>query len=529
MSPTPDPTLALALADAGYWIVPLHGHRKHPDRIGSKTHGELVRAGDRDYLTAHVHAQRASATGWALIPQPGDPDPLVVLDLDLYGLTLPDAWAKIADGDPLPSSAAVVQSASGGFHFYFRLPAQAVADKLPHTWDFGNGRAGEVRASRAALQLIVLPGSVCLGKTGELGAYVPAQGNIMPTGDLALLPDSLQVRLVSRKPGAADPERGPLPTEATHLLDLLHFISEIPAGAQNGAASKIGQIMGRIGPADQASTELVSTAWDVFRERAHATGDPWTFTAFEKALRSGYKTGRRNAQKFQPRDKVPTVDDAKAEVISIFGGWPALAELVDYQGKVREWVLSFDGRQIHLPSLDSVDIVATLARLFPGVDHNAVSTSPVFTMPGWSRAILYALKTERTVERLGDDAETIFWELTEAAAVDAADAGKIMDVWTGSRAALGNPAAFIVWPAAEEPWLVLTPKYEERFLARVGTVTEVRRLIKQHLSPKGLRCQGKSGKMLVIALARLSEEAQAKCRKGYERWVAARQERMRDE
>lgn len=515
----PDPRVALALAHQNYWVVPLNGHRKHPDLIGRQTHGEILREGDHGLLLAHVEATQRSATGWALIPQPGDPTPLAVLDLDSYGLTLAAAWACLTD-EPFPDNAAAVRSASGGWHFYFRLPDQRTADALPAAYDFGDGRKGEIRASRRALQLIVLPGSVCLGKQGALGQYTATQGDLANPAELSPLPPSLLTRLVGRdSSGSNAADAAAMPTEAGHLLRLLRFISEIPQGSRNQAAAWVGQILGRIGPGDRPSPETISNAWEVYKDLP--AGEPWSFSEFEKAVRSGYKTGHRNAQKHAPRDKVPSEADAKAEVLGIFGGWPALAQIVDGGGKVLEYVLTAEERSLKLPSLDGIDIMATLTRLFPAVDRNAVTQSPAFILPGWQRAILYSLKSDMTTERAGNDPEGVFWEMLEALAVDSAADGKFLQVWTGAWKGL-NASAFVVWPADDVAELVLLPDCERRLFARVGNAAEVTKLIKTHLRRKRLTGQRGGATILHIAVERLSEEAQAQVRKGYERWLAAR-------
>lgn len=532
-APPPDAAAALALSAAGYWVVPLTGYHKSPPKFGDRTHGDILRDGDKTYMDALVQAQQFTATGWSMILQHTDPVLLAVVDVDAYGLALDQAWNMLAGTDPLPDATGIVHSASGGWHFWFRLPDALTAKKLPSTWDFGNGRKGDIRASRDTLQLILLPGSVAKGKHGDRGRYESVGHPLADFSALAPIPPSLLARLIGRGQSEPTPDPGGLPTEATHLLGLLRFISEIPAGEQNPTIAHVGQILGRIGPADHPSADLLNAAWDVVRDRlTTAARDPWTFAAFERAIRGGYKTGRRNREKYGTVNGDPSVTDVKAECEAIFGSVPWLVEIIDSKGVFQEFLLGHGGAPDERDKATSISsikdkelkhLLAEISRLIPSTDQDALVRSPLFTRPAWGKVLHHMLRHGRQPERLGNDPEARFWELLNEWAVGAAQDGKILDTVSGPWSAL-NSRQWLVCPAQEEALFCLHADAVERLYARVGDMPTTKRLMALHMRPRALK--GRSEKQYTIAVAHLAEETQAQVRRGYEKWIAARREEV---
>lgn len=523
-APTPDPSTALALLDAGYWVVPLTGHRKHPPLIRGRTHGEILASGDFVALKAEVIATHQTATGWALVPWTSDPTPLAILDLDSYGLDLAAAWASVGGPeDLLPPDAGAVRSCSGGWHFYFRAPDHATAAALPGAFNWGAGRKGEVRASRGACSLLVLPGSVCKSKAGPLGAYELVQA-IFPPEALAPLPDSLLTRLLGRGAKHAA-EFQPIPTASAHLLDLCRRLPSIPVGERNTLIARVGQIAGVIGPGDKIPAEFVSQAWEIFAPLIE-NGTP-LFHEVERALTSGYRTGRKNRRDHAPRDEEPTVDDVRAECQAIFGAVPWLIEAVDAEGRFLEYILGHGGEPgaranasgiLRVKDNLTADTLATFARLIPAADRNAIVRSPLFTSAGWARVLIFMLMEGREVERTGEDPASRFWRLLEDWACGAASDGYFLPTWNNAWAAFGS-RAWLVSQAKQPTALVLHPDAIQHLYARVGSVVEVKRLIREYLQLKALTGVRRPSKVGFIAVARLSEETQAVVSRGYEKWL----------
>lgn len=537
-APQPDPTCALALSRANYWVVPLTAYKKSPPRFDGRTHGEILADNDKTLMDALVDAQQFTATGFALIPQPSDPVPLCILDVDAYGISVEQAWMMLTGGglDPIPQGTGIVRSASGGWHFWFRLPDIAAASRLPGTWDFGQGRKGEIRASRAALQLILLPGSVAKGKHHQFGRYEAANLDaVCDPSLLAPMPDSLFMRLSERNRNGSDtPDPGGLPTEALKLLHLVHFISEIRPGEQNQCVADLGIILGRIGPWDAPTPELINNAWDAIRDRlpcAHGR-EPWTFSDFERTVKSGYKVGAKNRKKrteaAAPTD--PSVTDVKAECEAMFGAVPWLVEVVNSKDEFQQYIMGYGGAQTERENATAIcsikdrdlrNILAEISRIVPTADQDILVRSPLFLSPAFGKVLRHMLLTERTHERMGSDPEAAFWDILNMWCVGAAQDQKFLDTVSGPWASL-EAMAWIVAPAQDDPFLCLHPEAVERLYRRVGDMLVVKRMLNTHTHSRPLAGRGRSIKMTTISVAHLTEETKAQVRRGYERWVDSR-------
>jgi hypothetical protein len=449
--------------------------------------------------------------------------------VDAYGVTLDQAWAMLAGTQPRPPAVGIVASPSGGWHFYFRLPSHIKGDSLPTQWNFGNGRQGDIRASREAIGVLVLPGSVCTNKHGTLGRYLcdPESADLTNPEALAPLPDTLLAQLLGRaraEPKAA-PDGAALPTETTRLLSLLGNIEAIAPGTQNEAVAWVGMIAGRIGPHDRATPALVSAAWEVLRERLPAApgAAPWTFTEFEKAVASGYKTGRRNAKDHTPAAEVPGRDDILAECEAIFGAMPWLIEVEDSQGDFVEYILGVGGapderdRATNILRVRSLgqDIISTLMRLVPGADHNAVLKSPLHVQPRWRMALETLLKAGRTVERVGDEPTERFWRILDEWVRAAASDGLFLrthnDAWKHLE------SDFWIVHSSSDVDLVLLRPQQERLYKRVGSNVTTKKLLREHALEKGLRSVGK---VLCLPVSALGPDTLAVVQHDFEKFLA---------
>lgn len=517
---TPDPAVALAMMRAGYWITPLHAHKKNPPKFGGRTHGEILADKDKSFLDALVLQQQHTGTGWAAILQATDPLPLVVVDVDAYGISLDAAWAMLSADAP-PPGLGVVKSATGGWHFYMRLPDAAYAKALGGTWDFGNGRKGEIRASRDVLQLIVLPGSVARNKHGDLGRYESAGHPLTELDSLAVIPETLLARLANKGRASDAPAKGGLPTEAHHLLGLIHFISEISPGEQNSRLAQIGQVFGRLCPAEKPTPDLTSAAWDVLRDKMPSANlsEPWSFSSFEKTFQSGYRTGRKNGKEHAPADKFPSETDVLAEVESALGWLPRLVEVSNARGEFQEYLLGTadGGSVVSVKDKGFRDILAELARLVPSLDNDAFVRSPLFLLPTWQNVLRHFLMRTRTFERVGNDPETLFWEIINEWARGAAQDGKFIKTVSGPWRKLDS----LVWicaPPDPVDWaLCLHPDKASDLSRRIGNYAAWKRLMRDAATPASLA--GTKAKMFTIGAARLTETTRAHLTQGYNSWI----------
>ena len=218
----------IELSEKGYWVFPTRNRQKYPTTFSNRSWDTFIEANDQELL--HAHLLHEAGTGAALCPQATDKVPLLILDLDTYGMEFDDLWKHICPGEEVQDEL-IVGSPSGGFHIWFKLPDSIDAEKLPATFDFGEGITGEVRASSKARRLIMLPGSLAVNKNGKPAKYKILRGNLKPD-ELPHPPPSLMARLVARKDqGKAD--EGKQPTEVMHLIGLLEQVETVTEGDRN--------------------------------------------------------------------------------------------------------------------------------------------------------------------------------------------------------------------------------------------------------------------------------------------------------
>ena len=508
----------IELSEQGYWVFPTRNRQKYPTSFNKRNWDTFIDGGEQELL--HAHLLHDKGTGAALCPQPEDSTPLLILDLDTYGMAFDDLWLHLSPNEKPDPSLLVVGTPSGGFHVWFKLPDDVNGEKLPATFDFGEGITGEVRASSKARRLIMLPDSLATNKNGKPAKYKIISGKLQPD-KLPTPPASLMARLVARKDqGKAD--EGNQPTEVMHFLDLLAQIQEISPGERNNFIAKVGQIMGRLHPGKKLAAELVGKVWDSLNVKL---GD-FSEKEFRIAVNSGWSTGSKNAEKYQAREKHPSVTDIRAECEGIFTGVPWLVEIRDSSGKTKEWMVGFGGsakrrheanRVTHLGDLR--DILPTLTRL-SSASLDTVARSPLFIQPGWSKVLEYMLSTEKAVDQLGIPPEERFWELLEEWSRISSGDLLFMEAWTEKRP-LGVSTAFIVWPMTEEqpPALVIPPLLQETMLTQLGDIPKAKRLVSKHLLQKTLVGMRSGQRVWVCPISQLQPETQEYIGAQYEQFV----------
>jgi len=513
----------ISLSESGYWVFPTRNRQKYPTTFNNKKWDAFIEDNDQELL--HAHLLHEAGTGAALCPQPTDQVGLLILDLDTYGMAFEDLWARICPGEAPDSTLLIVGSPSGGFHLWFKLPESVGADHLPATFDFGEGVTGEVRVSSKSRRLIMLPGSLVVNKNGKPAKYRILQGRLDPT-TLPQPPVPLMARLVARK-DQGKTEEGNQPTEVMHFVGMLEQLPDISPGDRNNFVARVGQIMGRLHPGKQLAPDLLGLVWQQLHPKL---GADFAENEFRIALSSGWSTGSKNAEKYQAREKHPSVTDIRSECEGIFSGVPWLVEIRDSVGKTKEWMVGFGGsakrrheakRVTHLSDLR--DILPTLTRL-SSASLDTVARSPLFIQPGWSKVLEYMLSTEKAVDQLGIPPVERFWELLEEWSRISAGDLLFIEAWTEKRP-LGTSTAFIVWPLAEEqpPALVIPPLLQETMLTQLGDIPKAKRLVSKHLLQKTLVGMRSGQKVWVCPLSQLQPETQEYIGAQYEHFVTRKE------
>ena len=515
------------LSEQGYWVFPTNGRRKFPTQFGGKKWDALIKQGEHE--VAHAYLVQEAGTGAALCPQKSDPIPLLILDLDTYGMAFNDLWSRLSPDSPLPLNTGVVASPSGGFHIWFRLPPDIVAERLPASFDFGQGLTGEIRVSAKACRLIMLPESLVTNKNGKAATYNIVSGSLEPE-TLPFPPETLAARLVARPNQGKQTEVGGKPTEALHFLDLLELLGDIPEGSRNNTLARIGQVMGRLHPGKGIDPELVAAIWSKMSPKLGDFKQP----EFRTTVNSGWATGSKNGEKYQAREKNPTVTDVKAECESVFGHTPWLVEVFDSSGKLKETLVGFGGSAKRRHEASKVAALTDLKQALPTLTRLAsapmdtVARSPLFIQPGWGKVLDFMMHVEKGVDHLGIPAEDRFWELLDEWARIAAQDLLFLEAWTEKRPQ-GAVTPFIVWPLDESPpALVMPPLIQESLLTRLGDIPKARSLKKKYLLEKTLVGMRSGSKVWCCAISQLPTTTQEYLGAQYELYVQQRIERTRD-
>lgn len=496
------------LADAGYWVFPLSQYRKatFPQDTRGRSWGRLM----DDPTEGRVIAQTSLATGPELTGavacfQPTDPVPVLVLDCDNYGADVGTVWASVGvDGPPPPT----VRTASGGCHFWFRVPEGRSVDELPFEFNLGAGARGEVRGSREARQLLVLPGSVAINKQKARGSYTAIA---MPQDmrELPEVPAQLWDRLKAGNNKAHDTSTK-LPTEITHVLGLLgdRPAGSLLRGSYNTTISQVGQVLGRISGWERPSDEMADKAHQVLSGWLEE-GESFDPTEFHQALNSGFRRGKKNGDKYQPRDKFPTVTDVLAECRNLFDGEPWLVEMMGPDGKTQDWLLGIGGsakdrdeatRTVSLKAVE--DAFVSLCQM-GSVDLDTASQSPLHIMPGWRKALHLHLMATKAVDHQGLPPEVRFWTKLAELARDAARERAFLQTRNGSRSSYAN----LYIPAEDAPELVLLPEAQMYLNMYVRDNRVMSRERRRSASTRRLRGQSKGTESWSFPLRSVAEEA----------------------
>lgn len=498
-------TFAESLAAAGYCVIPLTGRRKGC----IEPWGAWVREGP-----ARCQAQLLTAkglTGAAICPQPLDPDPLLIIDIDAYDATLAEVWAQLAqDGSASPpASAGVVRSASGGFHFYFRLPREVTPKQVPATADFGGGCKGEVRCSGHANAILVLPGSKVVNKAGRIGTYEAVQPFMPAT--LCEPPEGLMRRLLARPLAPPTKDKDTLPTECYHVLK---FFSElrpaVPEGSINSTLAQIGEVLGRIAPQPLATDGIMQQVADAvipcLASPPFDSADQGKLKEFRRAVASGWKTGRQNREKYTARDAYPTVTDVLAECRAVFGGEPWLLELRKSDGTVAELRLGLGGSAKRPDQAFAAAAIRSEAEILPALtrisaaDPDSVVTCPLHIQAGWRKALEFHLASTREIAYLGTPPEEAFMSSLISYAVYACRRGRIWETRNKERVS-NESSPFIYYPPNTEQASLIIPAAhdQEALCAGTGDVGKAQALVTKHASRVGLAGLG-NRKALVFRL-----------------------------
>jgi hypothetical protein len=499
----------LSLSKQGYWVFPTRNRNKFPTTLSGRKWDEFIK--DKEHELLHAHLLQSDGTGAALCPQVSDRIPLLILDLDAYGFELDDVWTRMCPRESMPKGTAVVASPSGGFHIWFRLPPEVMADKLPAQADFSEGIAGEIRVSSKACRLIMLPDSVVTNKNGKAASYKIIRGELDPE-KLPFPPESLMARLVARREQGHYTEGDKRPTEASHFLSILDYIGDVPEGGRNNFVAKIGQVLGRIYPNESFDPSLIPVLWEKIGPKLGADFSP---KEFQIAVASGWTTGSKNAAKYQAREKHPTVTDVRAECESVFGSVPWMVEVWDSGGKLKETLVGFGGspkRRNEASKIASLsdfrNLLPTLTRL-SSAPMDTVARSPLFIQPGWAKVLDFMMHTEKGVDHLGVPAEEKFWELLDEWAKIAASDLLFIEGWTDKRPP-GAVSPFIVWPLGDEtaPAMVLTPILQETLLTQIGDIPKAKKLVAKYMLTKTLVGMKSGQKVWVSPISSLPPTSQ---------------------
>jgi len=514
----------IELSEQGYWVFPTKNRQKFPTQFDGRKWDTFIKSGEHEL--AHAYLVREDGTGAALCPQSGDPIPILILDLDTYGMEFDNVWAQVSPDNALPEGVCVVASPSGGFHLWFRLPPDVIASRLPATIDFGGGVTGEIRVSSKSCRLIMLPESLVTNKNGKAARYKVMSGSLNPK-TLAYPPETLAARLIARPNQGKRTEVGGKPTEALHFLELLELIGEVPEGNRNNLVSRIGQVFGRLHPGKGVDPEIVASAW----ERLHSKLGNFKQTEFRVAVNSGWSTGSKNGEKYQAREKNPTVTDVKAECEGVFGHTPWMVEVFDSSGKLKETLVGFGGSAKRRHEATKVAALTDLKQALPTLTRLAsapmdtVARSPLFIQPGWSKVLDFMMHVEKGVDHLGVPTEERFWELLDEWSRIAASDLLFLEAWT-ERRPQGAVTPFVVWPLDESPpALVLPPLVQESLLTRLGDIPKARSLKKKYLLEKTLVGMRSGSKVWVCPISQLPTVSQEYIGAQYELYVRQRAER----
>ena len=517
----PDLAFAEYLAERGYWIFPCYNRQKGARQVLGRPWSWHLENSNPETLATTLTT--TPATGSCLCPNPTDEISLLILDFDLdpnENYTYEVLWERISAGLPIPEGMGVSQSISGGFHLWFKLPE---GTKLPDKFDLGSGLSGEIRASNRPKTFIMLPGSIALNKESKVKRYTIALD--INIDNLPEPPSSLLARLSSRPSQSTQEEVNSegIPTEIAHLLAVLE-VTQLEEGERNLQISRIGQIMGRIVPSSKLSLSILDATWSILGPKL---GKGFDQKEFLKAINSGFRTGRTNANKFNKREKNPTATDVEVESETVFGGRLWMKKLIDSTAKTVGFIIGVGGSEkrpdeaeisIQLDTFNIEEILPYLAQAAK-VNPDVVVTSPIFVQPGWKRVLEFILKRRSTIEPLGLPPEDIFLEKLNSWARSSASDLRLIERWSEKRTFDTSMPFFVHPPDGDDVAFVLPERAYERLLRQLGDIAQARKLAKKFLLKKNLigRASG-----WTIGLDQLDDGTRNNLRLAYEKRIQSR-------
>lgn len=478
-----------------------------PSALGGRGWGQLLDMGtEGKAVAAAALASCPDRTGAAICLQPDDPVPIVCLDLDNYGTDVASAWGSLGCDGPVPPH---ITTASGGFHFWFRVPKDQKAQDLPADFDLGAGAKGEIRGSRRARQLLVLPGSVAINKFKKKGLYRASPDFPHDMAKLPVMQDTLWARLKARQQ-ATGPVSLKLPTELQHMLNLFRGMAPgaLVRGQYNDTISRVGQISGRITGWDKPSDELAASIHSIMLGWLEE-GETFKDDEFYTALNSGWRKGRKNRENYQPRDKHPTVTDVLTECRNLFGGDPWLVEMIGPDGRTQDWLLGIGGSSKNRDEASRTVAVAKVDESWTAlcqlgsVDLDVATQSPLHIMPGWRKALHLHLNVTKAVDHQGLPPEVRFWQKMSELVRDAASENCFLKTRNSGRA--GQHQAIYV-PAAGPPEILLFADAQTHLSMYTRDNRVVNRERRQYAEEKRLSGMKKT-KAWIFPLRIVAEEA----------------------
>ena len=444
----PDPTYAAQFAAKGYCVFPLTNHNKKPNPKGWTTM-PLEAVGE-------VFRTTTNPTGWGIQPRKDDPERLVILDVDDYTKTLDDILGMLfimTNGEP-PEGMGIVRSCSGGWHLYFRHPAEFATEEPPVKFSVA-GIHGDIRSSIRGNALLVLPGSIAPSKqTKELEQYTALSGPLDDPYQLAEMPTDLWLRIRgATKTMASENPNLHSPTEIRKLREIL--MDNIPddsieRGCWSNLAHSIGEIWGRIwANADSCSNDEQDSVFHMMSRKCKDDREGgMERTVFDQHFKKGWAKGRANAKKYGTENKFPGETEILAECKAIFGRVPWLQENKDLSGKRDCYILGIGDQRKKMASIENrQEVLGMIAKMVPETDMDEMTRSPLFLNSNWFNVLKVYLHTKSEENSISAAPEVELREKLLTAARDAADAAYFGETLRGGQPIHNHK------PDPYSPWL----------------------------------------------------------------------------
>ena len=447
----PDPTFAVQFSAKGFAVFPLTNNKKAPNPKGWTTM-PLDAVGE-------VFRQTTNPTGWGIQPRKDDPERLVILDVDDYTKTLDEILAGlfIMDNGTPPENMGIVRSCSGGWHFYFRHPAEFATEEPPVKFSLA-GIHGDIRSSIRGNALLVLPGSIAPDKnTKELSKYEALSGPLDDPYQLVEMPSDLWLRIRgATKTMASENPNLHSPTEIKKLREIL--MDNIPddsvvRGVWSNMAHSIGEIWGRIwANADSCSDDEQDAVFNMLSRKCKGDKEGgMERSIFDRNFRKGWTKGRANAKKYGTENKFPGETEILSECKALFGKIPWLQENKDLSGKRDCYILGMGDQRRKMVSIENrQEVLGMIAKMVPETNMDEMTRSPLFLHSGWFNVLKVYLHTKSEENNISAAPELELRDKLKTAARDAADSAFFGDTLRGGQPLLEHA------PDPYSPWLFIS-------------------------------------------------------------------------